>query len=159
MAICELCALLDGAVHFDDRPLRFLFFLFVGLVVALGVGHLVVTCFLTAVRTSFGYPAQRKGTILWPWFTGLFERTLAFVVALADVDGAYAVLIAWMAAKLALNWQRPAAPEADKPVNDKKRPTNDEERRIYGFSALMAGVLSLGIGVIGGIIARCGLCP
>ena len=35
-----------------------------------------------------------------------FERTLAFVLVFFSVEQAMTVLIAWMAAKLAANWQR-----------------------------------------------------
>jgi ABC-type dipeptide/oligopeptide/nickel transport system permease subunit len=48
-----------------------------------------------------------------------------------------------MAAKLAANWQR--REEADYGV------------RANTLIALMAGTLSLGIGVLGGLIARCAL--
>ncbi len=36
------------------------------------------------------------------WITGLFERTFAFALAFANVEGTYVLLIAWMTAKLAL---------------------------------------------------------
>ena len=50
-----------------------------------------------------------------------------------------------MGAKLALNWKKQTftgLSDADRMV------------RVYGISALMAGTLSLGFGVIGGLIAR-----
>jgi hypothetical protein len=80
---------------------------------------------------------------------GLFERTFAFGLVFTNVEGAYAVLGAWMAAKLALNRQRPPFNADDAEA--------ERQVRVYGISALMAGTLSLGLGVIGGVIARCGL--
>ena len=124
-----------------------MFMFITGLAFALGVG-LVVGPFLTWVRTKSKVDPKRPGREGVPsWITGLVERTFAFAVAFANVEGAYAVLIAWMTAKLALNWKR-------HPYKLNKK----EERkvRVYGISALLAGTLSLGIGVIGGLIARCG---
>ena len=73
---------------------------------------------------------------------------MTFVLFLFAVEDAGTVLIAWMAAKLAANWQR--------------RELTDNERkslwiRAQTFVALMAGVLSLAIGVLGGSIAHCAL--
>jgi undecaprenyl pyrophosphate phosphatase UppP len=119
-----------------------------GLVIALGLGHFAVKWFLDSVRAESDVPADRPGAGVPNWIIGLFERTFAFLIILAAVEGAYAVLGAWIAAKLALNWQR--HPYKDDP---------EEERlvRVYGISALMAGILSLGFGVVGGVISRSGL--
>jgi hypothetical protein len=125
-----------------------IFLFVVGLGFALGLGHLVVKWFLGWVRERSGVPANRAEAGVENWIVGLFERTLAFVLAFANVEGAYVVLGAWMAAKLALNWRR-------HPFN-KDDPNAEREVRVYGISALMAGVLSLGFGVIGGAVARCG---
>ena len=40
------------------------------------------------------------------WFMGNFERAMAVVLVLANVRGAYALLAAWLGAKLATSWQR-----------------------------------------------------
>ena len=119
-----------------------------GLLFALVLGHFVVGWFIDWVRTKSGVPTKREGAGVPNEIVGLFERIFAFAVTFANVEGAYALLIAWMAAKLALNWERPPYNGADV----------KEERlvRVYGISALMAGTLSLSLGVIGGIIARCG---
>jgi hypothetical protein len=124
-----------------------MFMFITGLAFALGVGHLLVGPFLTWVRANSDVDPKRPGREgVPPCITGLVERTLAFAVAFANVEGAYVVLIAWMTAKLALNWNRPGA--------DVKE--DERQVRVYGISALLAGTLSLGIGVIGGLIARCG---
>jgi hypothetical protein len=121
------------------------FWFLIGLLFALVLGHFVVEWFINWVRTKSGVEPRRTNNID-NRIVGLFERTLAFALAFANFPGTYAVLIAWMAAKLALNWKRPPSKESSKA---------ERERRVYGISALMAGTLSLSIGVIGGIIARC----
>jgi hypothetical protein len=120
-----------------------LWFLF-GLLFALAFGHFVVEWFINWLRTRSGVKPRRTNEVDHR-IVGLFERTLAFALAFANFPGTYAVLIAWMAAKLALNWKRPSSKESS---------NAERERRVYGISALMAGTLSLSIGVVGGIIAR-----
>jgi hypothetical protein len=119
-----------------------------GLVVALPLGHVVVKWFLDTVRKISDVPTDRPGAGVPNWIVGLFERTFAFGVVFTNVEGVYAVLGAWMAAKLALNWQRPSYNKDD--------PNAEWQVRVYGISALMAGTLSLSLGAIGGAIARCG---
>jgi hypothetical protein len=85
--------------------MSFLSFL-VGLLFALVLGHFVVEWFLNWVRTKSSVEPKRPNAGIDNWIVGLFERTLAFVLVLANFPGTYAVLIAWMTAKLALNWKR-----------------------------------------------------
>jgi len=82
-----------------------------------------------------------------PWIVGMFERLLAFTIFLFHVKSAYTLLIAWMAAKLASNWQRRPWPEGK---------DDGREIRANTFIALMAGTLSLALGVLAGTIAHCG---
>ena len=52
-------------------------------------------------------PKKEKEQVVVPtWLVGGFERSLAFVLVVFDVPGAYTLLAAWIAAKLAANWQR-----------------------------------------------------
>jgi hypothetical protein len=121
----------------------------VGLVFALGLGQVIVSGFLNWVRTTSQVPRIRPNAGVPNWIVGLFERSFAFALAFANVQGAYVVLGAYLAAKLTLNWKR---------IPYEKTKLEVERRvRVYGISALMAGVLSLSIGVIGGAIARCGM--
>lgn len=82
------------------------------------------------------------------WVVGAFERTMAFLLFLFAVDNAATVLIAWMAAKLAANWQR-------RDLTDNERKSLWIRKRT--FIALMTGVLSLAVGVAGGSMARCSM--
>ena len=77
---------------------------------------------------------------------GTFERLLAFTLVAGNVEAAYTILLAWMAAKLAANWQRRPDAEGDLTSRDVRAAT---------LVALMTGALSLAFGVLGGTIARC----
>ena len=120
------------------------FLIIAGLVVALGLGHVAVKYFVEFVRWMSDVPAEPPGKRVPNWITGLFERSLAFllVLFLPDIKEVGVVLLAWMTAKLASNWQRQPfkgdGGEADQLV------------RVYSISALMAGTLSLGFGILGG---------
>jgi hypothetical protein len=116
-----------------------------GLAVALG-SQPIVKWFVQWVRTKSGVPIDREGEGVPPWIVGTFERLLAFALIFFDVEQALTVLIAWMAAKLAANWQRQTL-AGDESEADRKI-------RIYTLTALMAGTLSLAFGVLGGAIAR-----
>jgi hypothetical protein len=122
-------------------------FLFIaGLVFVLGLGHVVVDWFLTWVRRKSELPTDMGIYVAGVpnWITGVFERSFAFVLVFANVPGTYVLLIAWMGTKLALNWKKQPFVGA----------SSDRQVRVYSISALMAGTLSLGFGVIGGLIAR-----
>ena len=85
-----------------------------------------------------------------PIITGTFERLLAFILVLSiSFDKAVTALGIWLGLKLAANWQ--AMPKDEK---------TSREVRVGTLTALMAGVVSVGLGVIAGLIARwgCGLC-
>ncbi len=74
---------------------------------------------------------------------GLFERTLAFVLVWGSgqLSSAVTVLAAWQALKMLTNWNR------------KVDNFNPADQINLAQSALLAGTLSLAIGVVGGLIA------
>jgi hypothetical protein len=80
-------------------------------------------------------------------FLGNFERVLAFILVFAHVEAAYALLAAWLGAKLAASWQRL------KPKDD--GPEEDRQIRAGTLVALIAGIISVGFGIVAGLIARC----
>ena len=127
------------------------FLIIAGLVIALGLGHVVVKYFVEFVRRMSDVPAEPSGKRVPNWITGVFERMLAFLllVFLTDMKEVGVVLLAWMTAKLASNWQRQPFKGDDGEA--------DQLVRVYSISALMGGTLSLGFGILGGLIARCGL--
>ena len=116
----------------------------VGLVVAWPLGYLVVEWLIRILNRLCDLPPKPEGPAFPAWLLGLFERALAFVLVVAKRDQIAVVLIAWMAAKLAINWQRPVEQSAAQ---------SEPERRIRGFITLIAGVVSLSFGILGGVIA------
>jgi hypothetical protein len=109
---------------------------------AIPLANFPVRLFVHWVRRRTGIDEPKYARVP-PFILGTFERYLAFILVAAQVEGTATILVAWMAAKLAANWQR--REEADYGV------------RANTLIALMAGTLSLGIGVLGGLIARCAL--
>lgn len=84
-------------------------------------------------------------------FTGTFERLLAFglVLMLQDTESIAVILAAWLGAKLAANWERRSLVDL----------SQEEARDVRGSTlvALMTGIVSVGFGLLAGVIARCGL--
>jgi hypothetical protein len=115
-----------------------------GLIVVFGAQY-PVQRFVDWVQHESNIEPREKGVP--SWIVGLFERLLAFLLFALLVKHAETLLIAWMAAKLAANWQRRPWP---------KNTEVAREIRAHTFTALMAGTLSLGFGVLGGVIAHCG---
>jgi small-conductance mechanosensitive channel len=100
------------------------------------------------VRLLSGLPRtrERRDIAVPPLLTGMFERLLAFTLFYLGNDNAFAVLGLWIGAKLAANWQRRSIEGL---VAEKGRAV-----RVYTLIALMAGILSVGIGAVAGSLAR-----
>ena len=81
------------------------------------------------------------------WFVGNFERAMAVVLVLANVRGAYALLAAWLGAKLATSWQR-------LPIDNTDLETS-RQVRAGTLVALMAGINSVTFGIVAGLLFRC----
>ena len=90
-------------------------------------------------------PKKEKEQVAVPtWLVGGFERSLAFALVVFDVPGAYTLLAAWIAAKLAANWQRV-------PVDNSQK---EREVRARTLIALIAGVVSVGFGCLVDVLIR-----
>lgn len=76
-----------------------------------------------------------------PWLTGLLERIFFTLAVATNATGVLPAMIAWLAVKLAANWNR-------RPI------TNGEEVTIknYAFSALVTGLLSMLFAYVGGLL-------
>ena len=123
-----------------------------GLAVAL-LGHLPVEWFVHWLRHKSDLPPREPRKLALPVaIIGTFERLLAFFFVYLNVEGTYAILIAWMAAKLALTWHRPIGDS-----NDERVVEGDQEIRAGILVALMGGIVSLTFGVLGGVIGHGGL--
>lgn len=122
----------------------------VGLFVALVVGHLVTKCFLEYLRDWMGYSketlsaSQRR---VPPGLTGFIERLLFTTFVGAGVEGYPTAMIAWLALKMASNWN----------FSDKN---GESIPRAFALSALLAGGVSMLFSFLGGMARRwlSGLC-
>jgi hypothetical protein len=92
--------------------------------------------------------SKAEGVRVSPAIIGIFERYLAFILVVFNVDGTATILVAWMLAKLAANWQRRNM-GGDEATNAAVRANT--------LIALMAGTASLLLGALGGVIARLAL--
>jgi hypothetical protein len=87
------------------------------------------------------------------WITGNFERLFAFCLVVFHVEGAYTLLALWLGAKLASSWHW-------LPTEPYQATKNDDERE-YGrqiragtLCALIAGIVSVLIGALAGLVVR-----
>ncbi len=113
-----------------------------GLLFSLVVGAIVTWIFLRVLRYRLGLPHKKPGSIsIPPWLTGTVERLFFTVLIGLEMPGIPATMIGWLALKLATNWNHP----------DWK---DDPKRRMYAFSALLAGLVSMLFATLGGLICR-----
>ena len=122
----------------------------VGLAVSVVVGGFVTWGFLEALRW---YTRAPKSTLdlatraVPSWLTGTIER-LFFSLAMAfGLPGTTIAMIAWIAAKMAADWNRPAL--------DKSSTPEEAAQRVLGsVTALLAGLVSMIFAIIGGLICN-----
>jgi hypothetical protein len=95
---------------------------------------------------------------------GPFERLLAFILVVfaGFAPATLTVILAWLGAKLAASWHRvPITPLKDprSSIGAAKRASEDYEAgrqaRAGTLSALIAGVVSVTVGVVLGLAVRC----
>lgn len=118
----------------------------VGLFFSLYVGHLVTECFLDYLHEWMGYsktksfpPSPKSSRRSVPReLTGFIERLLFTILVGAGVEGVLTAMMAWLALKMASNWNFPG----------KKSP------RPLAMSALLAGGISMLFAFFGGMIRR-----
>ena len=119
-----------------------------GLTWALVVGHFVARSVVNGIRArivKFRADAGDTSTPLWltgigipPGLTGVIER-LFFTVAVAfELSGVATAMMAWIAIKLAADWNRPST-------------TPDTAGTL---SAALGGLVSMLFAVTGGLICR-----
>lgn len=111
-----------------------------GLAFSLVVGHLVTSHFLSLLRKKLELDSLPKGRRrISPSLTGAIERLFFTVLIGFDMSGASAAMIAWLALKLATNWNH---------LDWKGNP----DARTRALSALLAGLVSMLFALIGGVI-------
>ena len=119
----------------------------IGLTFSVLGGWLVTWPSLTLLRKWMRLPEKPKSQGkskprgVPPTLTGMIERLFFSVLVAFSVEGFAAAMIAWLALKLATNWNR-----------DFWKKTSSA--RLYGFSALLAGLVSMLFAFLGGLIAK-----
>jgi uncharacterized membrane protein YccF (DUF307 family) len=110
------------------------------------IAYWPVGWFLDWLRRESDFKEVRKERCVPPLIVGTFERLLAFILIVSGVDDALTVLGIWLGLKIAASWQ----------VIASKSTKMEREVRVGTMTGLMGGILSLGFGVVGGLVARCG---
>ena len=138
----------------------------IGVVFSLFVGHLLIKKILKILRTYIRFDvsginvAERE---IPPWLVGILERSFFTVVIAFDVSAAGAAIMAWVAIKMATDWNRinvknvppsgaPPSAKSTVPINSS---TIDEATlRVFALSALYGSLLSMFFALIGGLICK-----
>ena len=76
------------------------------------------------------------------WVTGAIERLFFTLLIYFKLPGVPAAMLIWLTLKMVTNWNSPLRQETDK------------KHTRLSFTALLAGLISLGFAVYGGLIAR-----
>ena len=121
-----------------------------GLLFAIGVGHFCVKYPLDYLREKMGVnkpsrrapiPTFNKQPSVPPPLTGSVERLFFTVLVGSSVDGYPTAMMAWLALKLASNWNH-------------KDMEGKPGARALALTALLAGIVSMLFAVWGGFIVR-----
>jgi len=114
-----------------------------GLGFSLVVGHFAVDYFLRELRKYMQLgdrPALAGGmNRVPPWLTGGLERLFFTLLVAFGVSGTSTAMIGWLALKMVTNWNR-------------RESEDDVKERSFAFSALVAGLLSMFLALLGGLI-------
>ena len=116
------------------------------------VGSIVGALVTKGLRSWTGVqkPAPTVGRVS-PLLLGNLERTVIFVLILAGPPSdLLTACIAWLALKLAVNWQRYTAKEGE---------TEQARHNTNAMIALTSGFISLAIGAASGYAAKCIVFP
>jgi len=116
----------------------------IGLAFSLVVGHIItwlfVKCLRRWLRAPEPQPRLSPGSRGIPaWLTGVVERSFFTVLVGLQVAGVPTAMMAWLAVKLATNWNHPDWQKT-------------RDLRTYAFSALLGGLVSMLFAFIGGFV-------
>lgn len=112
-----------------------------GLVFSCGIGHFAVGWFLNWLRERADLSSKFIPGVPPPWLTGILERGFFTIAVAVDASDALTAMMAWLALKLAANWQARVSWE-------------DNKRILYMFTALLAGFMSMLFAFLGGLFIR-----
>lgn len=119
----------------------------VGLVFAVVVGAAATPVVKQIVEQIAGLDGGDRGKRVPGWLTGLVERTFFMLVVAYNLSGAVPGMMAWIALKMAANWNTSQAQLDD----ERDKPSNREilNRR---FTALITSAFAMSIAALGGLI-------
>jgi len=127
---------------------------FVGFTVSLLVGFAVVEGFYRGLKCVSGLKQPKEKPYVPAAVTGLVERAFfTGVVALIDLPSAITPMLAWIAIKMAANWNRQANGSGDQIVF--------RQRATGAIVAALTGLVSMAFAGIGGLICsgKWVICP
>jgi hypothetical protein len=118
-----------------------------GLVLSCVLGHFIVGEFLRRLSAHLTLPEHRNfpeaSAKKTPgWVTGYLERFFFTMAVAVDMAGVLPAMMTWLVVKLAANWQ------LREDIKDQREKAN------YKFSALLAGLVSMIIAFISGLLIR-----
>jgi hypothetical protein len=120
-----------------------------GLLFSVVVGHQVVAALLEVLNRRadlHSRPDEEKdGPRIPAAITGYVERLFFSLLVAFDVSGTPPAMIGWIAAKMLAHWN---SPQAGRPG------MSAVEMRNRRFVALLSGLVSLSIALVGGVIAK-----
>jgi hypothetical protein len=116
-----------------------------GMTFSVIVGGIVTCAFLEGLRRyqKLGKDSDGSGDSrpVPPWLRGVMERAFFSVIVALNISGAAIAMIAWLTLKMVTNWNRPGG-------------SRDLKEIRLAFSALLAGLVSMGFAIVGGVICR-----
>jgi len=117
-----------------------------GMLLSCVLGHFIVGEFLRRLSINLGLLESRNPDSIAAktpsWVTGYLERFFFTVAVAADMAGVIPAMMTWLVVKLAANWQ------LREDIKDQREKAN------YKFSALLAGLVSMIIAFVLGLLIR-----
>lgn len=112
-----------------------------GFTISCGIGHVAVAKFHRWLTHRLGVPRDLGARRTSPGLTGFLERVFFTLAVAVNTTGVLPAMIAWLALKLAANWQYRDDIDGDA-----------EKKKNYKFSAIVTGLLSMLFAYIGGLV-------
>lgn len=123
---------------------------FFGLLFGVGFGACVVQISLKRLKLSAGVDKEPSEYQVAPWITGLIERSFfTILVGFAGAGSAGAAMVGWLALKMATNWNNPNRYHSSTVIR--------EAVRRHAFVSLLAGMISMSMALLGGLICYYGI--
>ena len=112
-----------------------------GFTISCAIGHVAVAKFHRWLTHRLGVPRDLGARRTPLWLTGFLERVFFTLAVAVNTTGVLPAIIAWLALKLAANWQNRDDIDGDA-----------ETKKNYKFSAIVTGLLSMLFAYIGGLV-------